>query len=242
MKRLKLVFAIVILLFALPIWRFIDFVAIFSPFEILTSLALFIWFGLFVAIPVKLIRPQIKTIFIVLGIFFFGALTFWVNPLSNQATLDPTLNHCGRLTYTSTLYPMRNILTEAHLDDLEVRNQMCWVRKMVSRVPQKFDSADELAAYNNLLTDRLMKPEYKFRASLPLIAMLHLQINMSAHFELGPKYLYDSVHFWLNHYTVEISQRQYSFWSWPHSKYIQFEYGLIERNWESLVDAIQISE
>lgn len=241
MTRLKLIFAIVLLLLALPFWRYIDFMVIFSPFESLTSFALILWFAFFIAIPLKLIKPKIKTLFLVLGIFIFGGLSFWINPLSKMATIDPNFNHCGHLTFTGTFYPVKNIMPEAHLDDLEVRNQMCWLRKMVAKVPERITDAQELATYNNLITDKLMKPEFKYRASLPLIAMLNLQINLASGFDLGPKYLYDSVHFWLNHYTVEISSRQYSAWSWPHSKYIQFEYGLIERNWESLVDAIQLT-
>lgn len=241
MKRLKLIFAIVLLLLALPFWRYIDFMVIFSPFEIFTTFGLIIWFAIFIAIPIKLINPQIKTLILVLAILIFGGLAYWIKPLSGMATVDPKFNHCGQLTYTGMFYPLRNILSEAHLDDLEVRNQMCWLRKMVSKVPERITDAQELATYNNLITDKLMRPEYKFRASLPLIAMLNLQINLASGFDLGPKYLYDSIHFWLNQYTVEISARQYSAWSWPHSKYIQFEYGLIEKNWESLVDAIQFT-
>lgn len=156
--------------------------------------------------------------------------------------MNPELDHCGALTYTGTFYPIRKILSDAHHDDLEARNQLCWVRKMISRVPEKFNSADEVKSYSELVRDKLLKPEIKYRVSLPLIAVLYFRINTSAGHLVGVKAIYDSLHFWIDHYTEEISGRNYSIWNWPHSSYIKFEYGLIEKNWEVLIDNIVISE
>lgn len=237
MKRLKLFFAVGLLLLALPFWRFVDMVAIASPIELLTTLGLTTWFAIFIAIPIKLLKPQIKTIVLVLSIFAYGFYAYWFGPLSGMATTDPAFNHCGRLTYTSVFYPIRNILTDAHLDDLEVRNQLCWLRKMISRVPSRLEDENELKNYSKLISDKLMKPEIKFRASLPLIAMLNIRISMASNFA-APFDLYRSLHFWMDHYTEEISERSYSWWNWPHSDYIKFEYGLIEKNWQKLIDSI----
>jgi hypothetical protein len=238
MKRLRLFFAFILLLFALPFWRFADMLAIFSPFKLPLTFALTIVFAIFIAIPAKLIFRKIKTYVLVLGIFSFLTLAWWSPPYSGMATDNPDFNHCGHLTYTGSIYPLRIILSDAHRDDLEVRNQLCWLRKMISRVPERFDTPDEINAYSDLIRNKLLKPEIKYRASLPLIAVLNFTINTSAGRMAGPKHLYDSLYFWINHYTEEISKRQYSPWNWPHSKYIQFEYGLIENNWRDLIDSI----
>lgn len=242
MKRLKMIFAIVILLLALPFWRYIDMVAILSPFEWPLPLALTMWFGLFIAIPLKLIKPKIKTFVLVLLILCFGSLSFWAGPLSKMATVEPDFNHCGPMTYTGIFYPLAGFVSDAHRDDLEARNQLCWVRKMISRVPQTFGSEHEVLTYTKLIQDKLFKPEIKYRATLPLIAVLYLTINTSGGHFVSVKHIYDSLHFWITHYTEEISNREYSPWNWPHSDYIKFEYGLVERNWQSLIDSIQIQQ
>lgn len=234
MKRLKLVFAVVLLLLALPFWRFADMLAIASPFDWPLMISLIIWFAIFVAIPAKLIFPKIKTWAIVLAIVCYGALAWLSSPLSNMASDDPVHNHCGRITFTGFYYPVRGILTDAYRDDLEARNQMCWVRKMITRVPDKFD----LGFYSKLIHERLLKPEIKYRVSLPLIAALFVKINFVSTESNAPRNIYDSLHFWIDHYTEEISERNYNAWNWPHSSYIKFEYGLVEKNWQDLIDSI----
>ncbi len=241
MKRLKMIFAIFLLLLALPFWRFTDLVAILSPFEWLFAIALTMWFGIFIAIPIKLIKPNVKTIMLVVLILCFGSISFWRGPLSGMATVESDFNHCGEMTYTGFFYPIAPYVTDAHTDDLEARNQLCWVRKMISRVPKTFDSEHEVQTYTKLIQTKLFRPEIKFRSSLPLIAMLYLTINTSGAHYVGVKEIYDSLHFWINHYTEEISNRQYGAWNWPHSDYIKFEYGLVERNWQSLLDSMIIS-
>jgi hypothetical protein len=240
MKRLRLLFAILLMLLALPFWRFADMVAILSPFDWPLALALTLWFGVFVALPIKLIFPKIKPYLLVLTILSFTGLAWWASPLSRMATDDPSYNHCGRLTYTGFIYPVHEFLSDAHRDDLEARNQMCWVRKLISRVPKQFDSIEEIEFYSKLIQNKLLKPEIKYRATLPLVAVLYFSINTSASRWVGAKQIYDSLHFWIGHYTEEIHQREYSLWNWPYSNYIQFEYGLIEKNWQSLIDSIVI--
>jgi hypothetical protein len=240
MKRLKVLFSLVLLVFALPFWRFIDLLAIVSPFEWPTAYALMFWFALFIAIPVKLLIPKIKSHTLVGLVLFFGALAFWASPQSKMSSREPDFNHCGSFTYTGVVYPLRGILTDAHHDDLEARNQLCWIRKLISKVPERFDNKAEVDTYNKIIQDRLLRAEIKYRASLPLIAFLYIRINSAGGDHVGVKAIYDSIHFWVNHYTEEIRSRSYSSWSWPHSDYIQWEYGLIEKNWQKLIDNILV--
>lgn len=209
-------------------------VVIASPFEWPLTFALTLWFAIFIAIPVKLIVPRLKTVFLILGIAGFSTLSWWSGSLSRMSSKYPEYGHCGQLTYTGTFYPLRGLLTEAHHDDLEARNQLCWTRKLISRVPENFD----FVFYSKLIHETLLKPERKYRVSLPLIAALFVKINLSD--EGGVKNVYDSLHFWVSHYTEEISAREYPAWNWPHSEYIQWEYGLIEKNWQSLIDGLVI--
>jgi hypothetical protein len=209
-------------------------VAITSPFEWPLTFTLALWFAVFIAIPIKLIIPKLKTPFLVLGILSFAALAWWSRPLSRMSSKNPDFGHCGQLTYTGMFYPLRGLLTEAHRDDLEARNQLCWVRKLISRVPEKFD----FVFYSKLIHETLLKPERKYRVSLPLIAALFVKINFSD--EGGARNVYDSLHFWIGHYTEEISAREYPVWNWPHSDYIKWEYELVEKNWQSLIDGLVI--
>lgn len=236
MKRLKVLFAVCILILAMPFWRFLDLVVVISPFALPVIFGFTLWFGIFVAIPLKMLVPKIKTFLLVGLIVAFTALSIWVPGLSKMSTMDPTHNHCGALTFTHTFYPVRKILTDAYLDDLEARNQQCWLRKMISRVPEKFD----MAQYSKIVHEKLLKPEIKFRSSLPLVAALFVKINYESGENYAIKNMYDSLHFWIDHYTEEISERKYPAWNWPHSNYIKFEYGLIEKNWQSFVDSIVI--
>ena len=238
MKRLRVIFAVVFLLLALPMWRFIDMIAIASPFEWPLTFAMFIWAGIFIAIPMKLIRQKTQVWVLLMVMTLAGALTYWSTPLSRMATENPTFNHCGQMTYTGMIYPAAKLLTDAYRDDLEARNQMCWIRKMITRVPEKY----ELGPYIKIVHDKLMKPEIKYRAALPLIAVLMLKINFGSNEANAPLNVYDSLHFWVDQYTEEISSRDYKPWNWPHSSYIKFEYGLVEKNWQSLIDSIVVEK
>ena len=242
MNRLKIFFAVVLLVLALPFWRFTDMTVIASPFQFPVTFGLTFWFAIFIGIPLKLLLPKFKTPYLLMTIGTFGLLSWFTPALSGMASDNPDSNHCGSLTYTGTFYSLRNILSDAHRDDLEARNQLCWVRKLISKVPGKFDTLEEITSYNELIRKKLLKPEMKYRVSLPLIAVLYFRINTSGREMIGVKEIYDSLHFWINHYTDEISSREYSIWNWPHSSYIQWEYGLVEKNWESLIQNIVISD
>lgn len=234
MFRLRLFFALILLLLALPFWRFIDMIAIASPFEWPLTLAMFVWSGIFLAIPLKLIKQNVKVWLLFLIMFGVASLTYWSSPLSRMATENPDFNHCGQMTFTGMFYPAASLLTDAYRDDLEARNQMCWVRKMISRVPEKY----ELGPYMKIVHERLMKPQIKFSSTLPLIAWLMGKININSQESNAPLNIYDSVKFWKEQYTEEISSRNYPAWNWPHSVYIKFEYGLIEKNWQKFIDGL----
>ncbi len=240
MKRLRILFAAVLLLFALPTWRLLDLAAIGSPVELPVAFALALWFVLFLLLPLKLLRHQLKVpILAVLAVgFTIGA---WLaGPLSKMTSRDPEFNHCGALTYTGNVYPIRELLTEAHQDDLDARNQLCWIRKLIARVPARFDEDSEVEFYTKLIRERLLKPELKYRVSLPLIALLYFRIHAASGNLAGAKAVYDSLHFWITQYTEEIQSRSYSAWNWPHSDYIQWESGLVERNWQNLIARLTI--
>lgn len=240
MKRLKILFAACLLALALPFWRYIDAIVILSPFEMPVGFSLIMWFAIFILIPLKLIIARFKTWMLFIALGAFGAISLSLSSYSHMATTNPEFGHCGPLTYTGVVYHVRKVLTDAHRDDLEVRNQMCWLRKLISRVPEKFDNPGEMEMFSKLTRDKLIKPEIKYRASLPLIALLNIKISSAASEFLGPKEVYDSLRFWEAHYTDEIQQRKYPQWNWPHSEYIKWEYGLIEDNWQSLIDSIVI--
>lgn len=242
MDRLRWLFGAVLLIFSLPFWRWIDLLVVVSPFKWPVVIAQILWFAIFLLYPVKLFFPKIKFYVFALVFGSFITLAFLTPELSKMAARNPYHNHCGSLSFTGTFYPLRGILTDAYKDDLEARNQQCWLRKMISKVPEKFHSEDEIKFYTELIEKRLMAPSIKYRASLPLMSILYFQIYSKSQDFLGMKKVYDSVHFWLDHYTEEISAREYSMVNWPHSDYIKYEYGMIEKNWENLVKNIVFEE
>ncbi len=162
-----------------------------------------------------------------------------------MATQNSEFRHCGFATYSGFLTPIKSILPPAHHDDVEVRNQMCWLRKMIVRMPEKIEDVNELKDYLDIIRQKLLTPTNKYRATLPFIAILHgkmsanLQGSALESVEIGKMFV-DSLHFWKGQYTMEISAIAYPWYAWPHSAYIQFEYGLIERNWENLVEGIRL--
>lgn len=241
MKRLKVLFAILLLLLAIPLWRLGDYLAIYIPFEPPFCGGISFWFAVFVAFPTKLIWEKLSPIYLILAVIAVFGLACVTSPLSRMATVNPDFNHCGAMTYTGSFYPLRSILSEAHQDDLEARNQQCWIRKIIMKAPRSFDTEIEVEQYMTLIQDRLLKPKRKYKASLPLISALYVRIYTSWGQIIGAKRVYDSLHFWKGQYTEEISLREYSIWSWPHSEYIKFEYGLIEANWEKLIESISLS-
>jgi hypothetical protein len=245
MKRLKLFFACLLFILALPMWRYLDMVVWVWPSDILYAFAFFGWSFTFIILPLTLVKTKKNPLIYVLFIAPISLIVAYTGVFSKMATQYPDLNHCGQLTYTGLFYPLHRYLPEAHAEDLEVRNQFCWVRKMISRLPAEFEDETELANFVNLTRDKLLKPEYKYRATLPLVALLHGKMfgrmkdgGLSTY--QGGKMFVESLNFWMGQYTVEISVREYSTFSFPHGDYIKVEYGFIERNWRTLVDGIEI--
>ncbi|MES2528200.1 MAG: hypothetical protein V4598_14000 [Bdellovibrionota bacterium] len=245
MQRLRVFFALILCLLFFPFWRGLDYQVFILDSRILFTISFVLSSLFFILIPLHLAKRNIKKfiyplILLILGIFAYSGST-----LSGQATRHYELRHCGVSTFTGFFYHVRNFLPPAHQDDLEVRNQLCWIRKMITKMPQEIDDVNELKNYLELIRQKLLSPTSKFKASLPLIAFLHGKMSASLEgpalqsIEIGKMFV-DALHFWKTQYTVEISALEYPWYAWPHSAFIKWEYGLIERNWESLVENIQI--
>jgi hypothetical protein len=243
MFRLKLLFAVALFLMALPLWRLMDTLVWIWPGQYLYAIVFFLWGLFFITLPLWLLKPRLLPLISLVIIISLSLLSWGTGPLSDQATLKPDLNHCGRMTFTGLLYPIHTVTTQALADDLEVRNQICWVRKMTSRMPRSFDSVEERDAYLYLVQEKLLRPEFKYRATLPMIAVLNAmalsRVNDNEVIFNGERFI-EGLKFWINQYTVEISAREYNFWDWPYSQYIKFEYGLIEKNWEKIINSLVI--
>ena len=246
MKRLKVFFATVILLFLVPAFRLMDYLVILWPSQGLHSLALFFFLGCFVILPLLILsRFKLPAL---LGFWLGLSLsTLLMPPLSNKATMHAELSHCGLGTYTGLFYPLNAVFWGAYADDLAARNQLCWVRKMILRTPQKFDSPEDQKHYFDLLRKKLLSPPEKFKTTLPLIAWLHG--DLATKFEtgwMGPvetgQMFIGSLNFWKEHYTTQLTTRTYSWYDWPMSSIVQFEYALVEDNWEGIIEGISIEE
>jgi len=232
MRRLKYLFAGIILVFTLPAWRLLDWANVTLPFQVFLTVGIILWALIFLVLPLKLIFPRLKGWQLFLGLFAIGGLSWIAGPSSSMTTLDPELNHCGKLSYTGFFYPARGLFSNAHIDDLEARNQLCWVVKMISKVPSEIE-ASELADQLNLTKHKLMKPSRKYRATLPWIAFLLGKYLTSSDIK-NSVLLIQNLAFWADLYTEEISARKYSWYDWPHSSLIKMEYGVIENNWENI--------
>lgn len=245
MQWLRKSLALLLLLVFLPAWRMLDWLAISWPQPLLFSLLLAFLSLLFFCYPLKLWRPSLNNGRIFFSLCLIAGTAYLFTPLSSHSTQDPDLRHCGGLTYTGAFHHLKWALSYAFQDDLSLRNQLCWVRKLNQEVPVRLSSDEELYQYFTKVEDKLLLPLDKFRVTLPLIAILHAQIL--SHADSAPhalakisrgKKLVDLLHLWTEHYNTEIGVRRYSSWDWPLSAWIQFEYGLIERHWQSLVDAV----
>lgn len=237
MKRLKVLFAILLFCLFLPFWRMLDYLVILSPSSLLYAGAFTLLCFLFLMLPSQMIF-QFKRWYMAFASGALLVLMLNLSPLSSKTTLHPEYTHCGALTYTGFLHPIYEFLNEANADDLLIRNQLCWVRKLIVKTPNGFATEEDQAAFTMLVHKKLMLPTEKFQTSLPLIALLHGELAMKSG---DPKFLYDSLHFWKEHYTLQLKNKPYQWWDWPHSAWIKFEYGLIENNWESILENIEIS-
>lgn len=246
MKRLRLFFAIPVLCLFLPMWRYLDMLNFAWPeprvFGVMFALLVF----LFIALPARLISARVHWGFIIAIPIALGIFASTLGSVSQMATANPDFNHCGTLSYTGFFYPARHLLTDAHQDDLEIRNQLCWVRKMVTRVLPEFKSEIEYTTYHKLTRDKLMKPARKYRVSLPLIGVLYgniihrwdrYNIPLLKNIQTGKLFI-EEMNFWTREYTEEVSARDYGWWDWLHGTYIKWEYSFIEENWQRLLDGV----
>jgi hypothetical protein len=241
MRITRLIVATILLILAVPVWRSFDWIAIIWPHNYAMASILGLWSAIFLCLPIKLIRPKIHPLLMMLPFLIFWTGAMLSHPLSKMSTNDYRHNHCGRFTFTGIFYPLSPVLSDAFRDDLEARNQMCWVRKMISRVPDAFDSHEEVNLYLDLIQKRLLAPEYKYRVALPLVLILLGKSLHSWNTTYGPieqvqggMMLAKGIPYWTDQYNHEISLRKYSWANWPHSALIQFEYGIIEKNWEKI--------
>ncbi|HXH74349.1 MAG TPA: hypothetical protein VNJ08_05260 [Bacteriovoracaceae bacterium] len=246
MKRIKIIFSIVLLVLAIPMWRYMDFLTWIWASETLYALAFFFWGLTYLVLPAWLLKPKLLPTIAFALVFIGTILSYNLGPLSKMATNDSSHSHCGPMSFTGMFYPTINFMTQAPADDLDARNQLCWIKKMIQRIPEKFSTKHELEDFIKLTQTKLLNPENKYRVSLPLIALLYAIVL--AHEEgvmpniSNGKMFIDSLKFWIDQYTDEISSRQYSWWDYPYGPYIQFEYGLVEKNWESIVNSLILEE
>jgi hypothetical protein len=236
MKWIKIIISTILFGVSLPLLRLQDWALVVLPSTILKTTLLGIWFAFFIILPFKLLSPRL-TGWISLGLLC--SLCLMANltgSFTNQTIFEPELSHCGGMTYTGFLYPMRKFLSDSYKDDLEVKNQMCWLVKMIKKIPEKIPEA-ELAYHLNLLTKNLEKPTIKYKAALPWIGvllgkyMISTRDNSGALSDLNNVTLYDkTLTYWKERYTEEISERSYSWLDWPFSSFIKFEYSIIEKD------------
>jgi hypothetical protein len=97
---------------------------------------------------------------------------------------------------------------------------------MIKKAPPQFNSSEDVDLYAELLKNRLLLPEQKFRVALPLIGVLFFEVYAQeptlSHKILG------AVNFFEANYKDELSSRDYRWWEKPYSNLVHFEYGLIE--------------
>jgi hypothetical protein len=246
MKRLKLIFATLLLLLGLPFWRYLDLAIWLWGIPFIYSFLLFTCGLIFFVIPVWLLTSKRVALVGLALLLTITGINYQMGPLSSKATKYPNLNHCGLFTYTGTFYPLMNFFTPSHTDDLEVRNQLCWLKKMIGRLPQHFDQSGELDQFLKISQDKLLSPENKFRVTLPLIGLFHALIftrysdNSQISSATNGKLFLDSLRFWENQYTMEIHSKEYPWWDFPHGPYIKWEYGMIEKNWQKIIDSLTL--
>ena len=234
MKWAKYLFSGILLLSSLPAWRLLDWANVTVPSVYVSTTLLFLWGLIFIFVPAVMLFPKTKIKFALLILLMFTSMAWFTGPLSSMASLAPEASHCGATSFTGFLYPVRKLLSDSYQDDLEARNQLCWITKMIRDVPFPIP-AEELADQLNLMKFKLQKPQRKYRVCLPWITVLVGKYLASSLDNMsGGKIFLESFSYWPPFYSEEISQRNYSWYDWPHSAFIKVEYGLIEKNWENI--------
>lgn len=234
MKRLKLFIALALLMFTLPTWRFIDMVAWVDINKTYLVVLLFAWSTSFLIIPISLVYKRFFIPGTVLNLCFTILAQFFLPEFSSHTQDQPEARHCSLLHYSGFFYSIKSILPSAHEDDLMIRNQICWMRKLEKSVPDQL-TKHEVNIYRSLIEEKLFLPEVKWKTSLPFLIPIYLHFS-----DLGLEYL-EAQKFWNNHYTAEVRNRDYNFLSYPHSSYIKWEYGLVEKYWAGFLDNVEIT-
>jgi hypothetical protein len=240
MKRLRLLFAVPPLLLFVPLWRSLDLLSFLTPSAGLFALGVFFVYFFFLFFPLSLVLSK-KPRYALLLALIVGGLSYFTTPLSGNKVEEGKERHCGLFSYTGFFYWTHPIALEAFGDDLTVRNQFCWVRKIIQEVPEKFEDASSQESYLRDLEALLLKPQDKYLATLPMIAWLYGKVATRMEMS-GGEFFVSTLHFWKTHYTSEIYRRDYSAFNWPYGPWIQWEYGLIERNWEEIVENVRYEE
>lgn len=240
MKWLKWGLVALLFILSLPVWRLLDWAVITISHKSLFSFLMLVWGFSFIFLPLKLLMTRLKWHYSLPFLGLIGLLSWVSDTLTTTSTLDPEQTHCSRTSYAGFLYPVRPMLSAAFQDDLEARNQLCWVRKMIRKVPETL-SKEELELKLKHLKVILLKPEFKYRITLPAVLVLvgnyisaGIDENNALERAFSSKVFIDSLVFWTQQYTEEISQRNYAWYEWPHSALIQAEYGFLEKNWQNI--------
>jgi hypothetical protein len=235
MKVLRLIVAFTLLIIAVPMWRLIDWSIIFWPHDYLYGGLLTTNLIFLVLLPVWMIFPKMPK---PLLMFFLGLcfVPFALDPLSRMATADGEYNHCGTGSFTGTLYPIKHLVPYVQEYDLEIRNQLCWIRKMIQRAPTKFDSQHELNIYTEILNKKLMSPQRKYKVSV--IGLYFLWSAVANAWKpdgtidkfRNKKDFVNGMIDWYGMYDFEIRDIEFKWYDWPYSSLVKFEYSWVEKN------------
>ncbi len=228
----------------LPNWRFLDIITWAWSTSELYSLGFFLNGFLFISLPLLIFKFKKLFLITLSFILIYSGLLLSRPILSEKDSKFTHSSHCGSLTYTGIFFHFNKWLTPSHSDDLEIRNQFCWIRKLIQETPQKFDTLSELDNYLKVSQDKLLAPNIKFRSSLPLIAFYQFYIFSKFNdfskntTEANGKIFIEGLTFWENQYTFEIHKKDYPLWDFPHGPYVKWEYGILEKNWEEIINFI----
>jgi hypothetical protein len=235
MKAIRLFLAFTLLMLAIPMWRFIDWAIIFWPHDYLYGGLLTLNLIFLVLIPLWLIfiKMPIPLLMFILGLCF---IPFAFDPLSRMATTDAEFNHCGQGSFTGTFYPLKHLMPYVQEYDLEIRNQLCWIRKMIRRAPVKFDSQNELEFYSELLKKKLTTPSRKYKVSI--IGIYFLWSTVAGAWRpdgtidkiVSKKQFVDEMIDWYGMYDFEVGDIEFKWYDWPYSSLLKLEYGWVENN------------
>ena len=230
-------FAILLLLSALPLWRALDMLVWFNLNRYLVVSLFFCWSTLCIITPLSLIYRRLFVPGLTLNICFACLVYFFSNPFSTISIDNPEDRHCSLLNFSGLFYNLKDFMPSAHEDDLLIRNQICWAKKLSLSIPDNIGK-HESDVYLKLVEDKLILPEIKWKSTLPFLVPIYIKVSKA-----DPVIdVIEAQKFWNNHYTAEIADREYNFLSYPHSDYIKWEYGLFEKYWPNFVTSIEIEK